>query len=979
MKTSPRVVVAVLLAMFGGARNTGAASSPLSPDQALASFQVEPGLKAELVAAEPLVVAPCALAWDEQERLYVAENRGYPTGGSNGAAIGMVALLKDTDGDGRVDQRTVFADGLTFPNGLMPWRGGLIVTCAPDVYFFKDTNGDGKADLKEVLLTGFATNLTTQLRVNRPLLAPDGWVYLASGLSGGRITSPKRPDQAPLDLKGDIRFRPDTGEYEGTDGKSQFGQSFDDFGRRFGVFNRVQVQHFVLPSRYVERNPHLASPGVMQNCPELLDNPFMRGGGAAARLYPISENVTTADSHAGTFTAACAVHLYGGGALPARYEGHVFSCDPTGNLVHEDRLRAAGATFAAERTRENSEFLRSPDGWFRPVYLDTGPEGALYVCDMYRKVIEHPEYLPVETRKHTDFESGRDRGRIWRVTSAGASASAKNRAAPRLAGAAPPQLATGLDSTNAWVRQTAFRLLLEQNERATPELLKAGFSRTRSVFGIARRLELLALLGELDDALLSRALASSTPVREVAARLSEARVGSASVSPDLLRSLKRNALNDEPRVRFQVALVLGTLLKNEKADERDKTLEALAQLARRDGADKWTRAAVFSSLAGQEQAFFHRLAEDPPPLPALWEELGQLLASATGPEERRVLWQQLLAKPAMGFDVKAAMVSGLSGAQPEFGPRLNENDEQAEASWRALLAEALQHLANSSAPLSRRSHSMGVLSLAGTDAANAALLARLQPGEPIELQALAVRALARPQNAAGVRALLQRARWASLLPPVQNTVLASVLSRPEHLSTLLTALEEGDIPLSALDSNRREQLKKAKDEPSRQRAAKLFSNMNVGDRAEAFDRALACLSLKPVPAHGHEIFRKLCATCHRLEREGVAVGPDLFDVRNQPKETLLLHIVIPEREIAPNFTSYICETKDGRTVSGLIASESPASVVFRQAQGVEETIPRANIATLTASRLSLMPQELEKSMSLQEMADLLAYLKGESP
>ena len=155
--------------------------------------------------------------------------------------------------------------------------------------------------------------------------------------------------------------------------------------------------------------------------------------------------------------------------------------------------------------------------------------------------------------------------------------------------------------------------------------------------------------------------------------------------------------------------------------------------------------------------------------------------------------------------------------------------------------------------------------------------------------------------------------------------------------------------------------------------------MNVGDRAEAFDRALACLSLKPVPAHGHEIFRKLCATCHRLEREGVAVGPDLFDVRNQPKETLLLHIVIPEREIAPNFTSYICETKDGRTVSGLIASESPASVVFRQAQGVEETIPRANIATLTASRLSLMPQELEKSMSLQEMADLLAYLKGESP
>jgi hypothetical protein len=243
-------------------RDAAALNGPLKPDEAWRSFETEPGLRVELAAAEPAVSDPVAVCWDERGRMFVAENLGYPTGGPGGSAVGVVAMLEDQDGDGRFEKRTEFATGLTFPNGLMPWRGGLIVTCAPDVFYFKDTDGDGRADVKEILLTGFATNQSTQLRVNKPMLALDGWVYLASGLSGGRITSPKRPNDKPLELKGDLRFKPDTGEHEHIDGKSQFGQSFDDFGRRFGVFNLVQVQHFVLPSRYVERNPHLASPGV---------------------------------------------------------------------------------------------------------------------------------------------------------------------------------------------------------------------------------------------------------------------------------------------------------------------------------------------------------------------------------------------------------------------------------------------------------------------------------------------------------------------------------------------------------------------------------------------------------------------------------------------------------------------------------------------------------------------------------------------
>ena len=185
----------------------------LAPADALKSFETEPGLTVELVAAEPLVVDPVAFAWDERGRLFVAENRGYPVGGPDGKPVGVIALLEDTDGDGRPDRRTEFATGLTFPNGVMPWRGGVLVTCAPDLLWLADTNGDGRADTRRVLLTGFETNTTTQLRVNDPTLGPDGWVYLAGGLNGGRITSPEHPERGVFEMKGgDVKFRPDTGE-----------------------------------------------------------------------------------------------------------------------------------------------------------------------------------------------------------------------------------------------------------------------------------------------------------------------------------------------------------------------------------------------------------------------------------------------------------------------------------------------------------------------------------------------------------------------------------------------------------------------------------------------------------------------------------------------------------------------------------------------------------------------------------------------
>ena len=226
------------------------------------------------------------MAFDERGRLYVAENRGCPRGPAEGEPpMGVIALLEDLDHDGRMDKRTVFADGLSFPNGVLPRKDGLIVTCSPDLLFLRDTDGDGRADERTVLLTGFDTQKSTQLRVNGPTVGPDGCIWLASGLGGGRVSNPAHPEFEPLELKGDLRYDPRTRRFEAVAGRSQYGHSIDSFGRRFICMNRVQVQHVVMPLHALRNNPNFAFSDTVQNCPESAQN-FL----PAPRLIPRARN-----------------------------------------------------------------------------------------------------------------------------------------------------------------------------------------------------------------------------------------------------------------------------------------------------------------------------------------------------------------------------------------------------------------------------------------------------------------------------------------------------------------------------------------------------------------------------------------------------------------------------------------------------------------------------------------------------------------
>jgi len=603
---------------------TAVESQPLSPLDSLKKIHVQNGYGVELVAPEPLTIDPVAIDWDAAGRLWVVEMADYPLGmDGKGKPGGRVRVLDDTDSDGRYDKSALFADGLSFPTGLLTWRDGVIVTAAPDILFLRDTDGDGKADTRDVLVSGLTTG-NQQLRANGLRWGLDGWVYCAAGGHHGEYgVGTKLRTRAGEVVVGsrDFRFRPDTGELEPQSGPSQFGRNRDDWGHWFGTQNSRPLWHYVLADHYLRRNPHVAAPDPTRQVVVPLNPKVWPMSAPEKRFHSFNEG--------GHFTSACSGMIYRDELLFGRSgagEMHAFTCEPFHNLVQHNVLADAGVSFTARRAagEETSEFFASEDRWCRPVMTRTGPDGALWVVDMYRYMIEHPEWLPKEGKAELlpHYRLGEDRGRIYRVFLTGI---APRKIAP-LDKLSTPELVAALESPNGWQRDKAHMLLVWRGDKAVRHPLEKMALENPNALSRVQALWALEGLGVLSTQTVAGALADRhAGVRENALRIAERHS-----TPETIAAAAKLVDDTDAKVRLQLAFTLGEW-KDQVAGE------ALGRLAVANHAEPFITAAVMSSAVPHLHALADAatkaggkaLAALAPPLTKLAQALGDRDALAT--------------------------------------------------------------------------------------------------------------------------------------------------------------------------------------------------------------------------------------------------------------------------------------------------------------------------------------------------------------
>jgi putative membrane-bound dehydrogenase-like protein len=964
-------------------------TGPLSPKEELSTFRLPKGFRAELVACEPDVIDPVAIAFDEDGRLYVAEMRGYPNAGvaTGNITSGRVKLLEDRDGDGFYEKSTIFADGLRFPTAVMPWKGGLLVAIAPDIAYFEDTDGDGKADRRTVLYTGFDLSNIQQL-VNGLQWGLDNWVYGCAGGAGGSIRSAEKSDRPAVELRGrGIRFHPEEpGSLEPTTSGGQFGLAADDWEQWFTATNSQHLRHLVLPDHYLRRNPALPVNAVTLDIPDhgaackverispfegwRVERTRRRKEGPDAQRFPSTELVP-----GGYITSACSPVVYNARLFPAPYRGSTFVCDPANNLVHRDVLVPRGATFTARRGETGCEFLASTDTWFRPVNLTVGPDGALYVVDFYREVIETPLSLPDDIKKKLNLES-RGRGRIWRIVPDGTRAAPK----PALRKAAVEELVKHLDNPNSWWRLTAQRLLVERQDAAAVKPLRELAHSAASPPGRAHALWTLQGFKALDEALIERALQDpAAGVCEQALRLAEPRLASS----DRLRVAVAALADDpSPRVRFQLAFTLG------EADSPETTA-ALAKVARRDLGDPWTQTAVLSSTTRSAPALLEELVRDQDftggATGAHLEFLARLaaLVAARPGEADLARALKLLGQGSEGAAPwQVAILRGLGQGLRNSPRPLNRLFEEPPPSLKEAVELARPFFKRAAAvaqdnkrPIGERVAAANLLAAGPFATASPALREMLRPENPNELQLASVRALSAHDHAEVAELLL--AGWSSYSPVLRREVLEALFARTNRVGRLLDAIEHKKIHVGQLEPFRVQQLRNHRDTRLRRRAEVLLAGQAAPERQRIVTDYRSALDLKADAARGKALFKKTCATCHRLENEGVEVGPDLLAaLRNKTPEALLVDILDPSREVDPRFLNYVVTTKTGRLLTGMIAAETASSITLRRAEKAEDTILRADIDEVQATAQSVMPEGLEMQLSKQDVADVIAYLQS---
>ncbi|MCX6840155.1 MAG: DUF1080 domain-containing protein [Verrucomicrobia bacterium] len=866
-------------------------SEALSPEESMKRIQLDGDYEVQLVAAEPLVLDPVEATWDERGRLFVADMRDYPLGPPNPGDpwLSRIQLLTDENGDGRMDKAVTFADHMDNVQGLLPYDGGLIATTRSQILFLKDTDGDNKADLIKPLIRGFNPK-HSQLQVSAPRWGPDGCVHFNNGLEAKEIypvekiedrgekiedakaatksknlSSPISPLSSPVNVAGsNFKWNPKTGEITPTGGKGQYGGAFDDYGHHFYCSNRNPLMFTVMPYEAMLRNPHAGITQVHED---------IATPGAETRVYPLQITHTTADAHAGTNTACSGLGVYRGHLMP-ELKNNVFVPDPTGQLVTRYKIEPNGASLKATRVGDRTEFFRSSDEWSRPVNFTTGPDGAIYICDIYRRWIDHARFFPEEFVKTHDMRQGENHGRIWRVVPKGKSTHGLQ---PVTATASSDGLKPITTFSSPMPAESPGRILFNKL------LLKVDADDQPDGQLLSIRSEAICQYPE--DPWMAKAALSSS--------------------------------------HYTAGHVLAQLLSDERfakifTANRNDTIRSFAN----------------ASIAANHAPDIKKLLS--------------VLKIAPG----ELLWW------------KPALLQGLA--------KLPKGHEDATQEIAALQTKIDSIIADAKAPLDQRLAVLPLLSSRKWAAIEPVVKNLLTTTQPLELTAATV-------------ALLKKFSATSTAPLLYDLLPKAGPALKRDLVTLLTAngttalelfkrMDKGEFPPAWVDVEKRWAYQRGKGEMA-ELAKKLFGEAS-SNRAAVVKDYMAATTMHGDAKKGQAVFATICITCHKHGTMGVDVGPPLSDVKVKPPEGLLSDILDPNRMFEARWSAYSVETKDGRTLSGLVQSETSDNIVLAMMGGAKETIPRAAIQDMKSLDRTLMPDGLEAAITKEQMSDLLAFLRS---
>ncbi len=943
----------------------GGLAQPLAPEAARASYRVPVGYQLQLVAAEPLVQDPINIAFGLQGELWVVEMGDYPLGTGDEKGGGRVKRLVDDNQDGVFDRATMFLEGLDYPTGVYPWRDGVIISAAPDIFFARDSNGDGVADEREVLYTGFAL-ANPQHRINGFVYGLDHSLQCASGDNLGELTAVKTGDKVNASGR-DPKLFPDRGTLEMTSGRTQYIRSRNDWGDWYGNDNSHPMWHFVIEESYLKRNPAVKFGSQIKH----LFNPP-----TAPPVFPASTTVDRFNDlyAANRFTSACSATIFRSHALCDPLNGSLFVCEPVHNLVHHSEVVADGASYSARRTASETqrEFLASSDPWARPVRVTTGTDGMLWVVDMYRLVIEHPEWIPQAWQQQLDVRSGANLGRIYRLIPK----NAKSVALPKTGSLDDEDLVNLLEADAGPLRDLAQQQLIHRDARRLSARVKQIAAESKRPEARVHALWLLHHWGMLDEATLRGALQNPhAGIVRNAIQLSQSRMDQEGSVAVIVEGLIEYA---DPAVRLQVALALG----ESQRPESGAALAALAASTLRNAdvsLDRYVLTAILSSAKDHAGAIFKSvLAELPkasesnsPPMIAFLADL-MLTAKAASIDILPQVDEAIATAPR-----DAQWVMPLVAAT---GRALKPKPNDAGLKHRSIYEtyQAAQKLViDPKAPLLLRLEAARLFGLGFGELANerTLLLEVITPQTPIELQLAAIEQLAPTRDRAAAEAVLDR--WPAMSQRLRDGITSHLLAQRNWNEVLLERLEQGKLKLSDFSISARQQLRHSGTRSMQVRADRLIQDSSEG----AGQREQVQLYLKQVDAkgdvsRGEAVFKKHCAVCHVADAEGRAVGPSLANLTNRTDRALLESILDPNSAVDPQYRGYAIALGDGRTITGVIAEEVGSSVTVAQADGKRLVIDRSEIDELRNTGMSLMPEGFQKEILVDAMSDLLAYLRA---